>query len=216
METFPVLNGSVVDSSDVKQWNHLRDLDIPADADVQLLIGQDHPQALKPLEVRCGGDQEPYAVRTILGWTVNGPVGNTVNSSSTMTNLSAFVQASDDVHLESQVERFWKLDMCDSPSDSKEMSIEDKEVLQRWDKSVCMQDGHYMLPIPFCRESPELPDNKHMAEQRLVSLGRHLRNDPELLIRYTAGIDDLLEKGYAERVQDESLQPGVIWYLQCS
>ena len=213
METFPVLNGSVVDSSDVKQWDHLRDLDIPADADVQLLIGQDHPQALKPLEVRCGGDQEPYAVRTILGWTVNGPVGNTVNSSSTMTTLSAFVQASDDMHLESQVERFWKLDMCDSPSDGKEMSIEDKEVLQRWDKSVCMQDGHYVLPIPFCRKSPELSDNKHMAEQRLVSLGRRLRHDPELLIRYTAGMDDLLEKGYAEHVQDESLQPGVIWYL---
>ena len=53
------------------------------------------------------------------------------------TTLTAFVQASDDVHLESQVERFCKLDMCHSPSDGKEMSIEDKEVLQRWDTSVC-------------------------------------------------------------------------------
>ena len=52
-----------------------------------------------------------------------------------------------------------------------------------------------MLPITFGRESPELPDNKHMIEQKLVSLGRRLRNDPELLIRNAAGIDDLLEKG---------------------
>jgi hypothetical protein len=213
VENFPVLNGSVAVSSDIRQWEHLRDIEVPEDVDVQLLIGQDHPQALKPLEVRCGKDHEPYAVRTVLGWTVNGPVCNTVTSLSTMTTFNAFVQASADVHLESQVERFWKIDSCDDQGDIKEMSIEDKEVIHRWDKSVCMNEGHYVLPIPFRQDSPELPDNKCMAEQRLASLGRRLRNYPNLLIRYAAGMEDLVEKGYAERVHETTITSGVTWYI---
>jgi hypothetical protein len=45
-----------------------------SDIKVNLLIDQDVPQALVPLEVRKGGKREPYAVRTALGWTTNGPL----------------------------------------------------------------------------------------------------------------------------------------------
>jgi hypothetical protein len=40
--------------------------------DVDILIGQDHAEALVPLDVRKGNAGEPFAVKSILGWTLNG------------------------------------------------------------------------------------------------------------------------------------------------
>lgn len=48
-----VLNQAVASSSEVKAWGHLRGIDVPKQTDkgVELLIGQDAPQVLMPLEV---------------------------------------------------------------------------------------------------------------------------------------------------------------------
>ena len=43
---------------------------------VMLLIGQDYPDVLIPLATMPGRMGEPYAVKTHLGWTVNGPVAS--------------------------------------------------------------------------------------------------------------------------------------------
>ena len=41
--------------------------------EIGILIGQDAPAALIPLEVRRAASG-PYAVRTVLGWSLHGPV----------------------------------------------------------------------------------------------------------------------------------------------
>ena len=76
----PVSADCVVNEEDVGRWEHLQGLDIPQlreGAKVEMLIGQDCPDILMPLEVRASGEntaQTPYAVRTVFGWTVNGPL----------------------------------------------------------------------------------------------------------------------------------------------
>ena len=57
------------------QWPHLRDVanKLPPyykDAEIGLLIGLNCPGAMKPKKVVCGGDADPWAVQTNLGWTV--------------------------------------------------------------------------------------------------------------------------------------------------
>ena len=47
---------------------------IPNEVKVELLIGMDNAHLLRPLEVKSGQNNEPYAVRTVLGWSLNGPV----------------------------------------------------------------------------------------------------------------------------------------------
>ena len=61
---------------EVNQWPCLRDLSISQAraSDDKLLISQDCPQALVPLSMALGTEGEPFAVRTCLGWTVNGPI----------------------------------------------------------------------------------------------------------------------------------------------
>ena len=42
------------------------------DQSVDLLIGQDNSQALIPINVARGNPRDPYAVRTLFGWSLHG------------------------------------------------------------------------------------------------------------------------------------------------
>ncbi|XP_077970475.1 uncharacterized protein LOC144425079 [Styela clava] len=59
---------------DFETFHHLRGLSLPdiRENEVMLLIGADHPFAHFQLERRVGGDNEPIAIRTPLGWTLLG------------------------------------------------------------------------------------------------------------------------------------------------
>ena len=65
----------------VQGWPHLHQISkhIPAYMDsveVGLLIGLNCPGAARPRDVICGNENDPYAVRSLLGWYVNGPVSH--------------------------------------------------------------------------------------------------------------------------------------------
>ncbi len=103
---FPDLVESMAIAADVLPWKHLQDIEVPEGSGpkVDLLMGQDVPHALIPLETRLGGSQEPYAVRTQLGWIVSGPM----NVSGTEGAVSNLVNAipGPDISLKAQVEQF--------------------------------------------------------------------------------------------------------------
>jgi len=129
---------------DIEKRPHLRDIDFynaPLQ-EAELLIGQDYAEALQPLEVRRDEDnlRAPYAVRTALGWTVQGAF-DASNSQAAVVN---FVQE----ELRQSVEKFWRLDSLDD--DTKGMSIEDNGALAMMEVTVRMtDDGHYELAVPF-------------------------------------------------------------------
>ena len=83
-------------SEDLNGWEHLRDVEIPkVDAGkVTLLIGQDVPKALMPIDLRTGKPGDPYATKTALGWTLHGPLGGRTSSSGTA--IANFVQVNRD------------------------------------------------------------------------------------------------------------------------
>ena len=199
---------------DLKGWQHLNGIDIPivTQQEVGLLIGQDNPEALIPLEVRKG-QHGPYAVRTKLGWSVSGPVSK---STEDLHNATAnFI--SSDIALDDQLQKFWEIEGSEMLQIKKGMSINDKRVLDLWDRNVVFQDGHFQLPIPFKEGIPRLPDNRWTAAQRLNSLGKRLKKDDTLHAKYQQGIEDLLMKNYAEEVKEEtketSPEDAPVWYL---
>ena len=73
-------SSNLVTEAEVRKWPHLKDLPLHHAEidDVALLIGQDCREALMPLTTIPGGKGEPYAVRTRLGWSVSGPVSNSM------------------------------------------------------------------------------------------------------------------------------------------
>lgn len=68
-------------------WDHLRPIanEIPEyrdDIDIGLLIGNNCVQAIKPRDVFPGKPQDPYAIRTALGWGLIGVVSHVDQSQS--------------------------------------------------------------------------------------------------------------------------------------
>ena len=74
---------------------------------INLLIGPDIPVALAALEIRCRGNNEPHAVRTIFGWSLNGPISAVIEEQASSNYIHADCRNVDE-RLEVQVERFWK------------------------------------------------------------------------------------------------------------
>ena len=214
LPNLPTLENCIASPSDIRKWPHLKDLRLPRvdESGVSILIGQDVPEALWPLELRKGKEGQPYATRTRLGWSLNGPL-----ESDSLAGESAFCNlARADERLDVQVEQFWKLETSEALASSlPQFSVDDKRAVDVWERSVKVVDGHYQMDIPFKSEHSNLPDNRSVAGKRLQSLAKRFLRDPELYTKYKGGIQELLDKGYAERVPEQEIgaTPGRTWYL---
>jgi len=132
-----------------------------------LLIGQDTPYALTPLEVVPGvvGTHSPYATRTILGWALNGPLNRLNGSHTAQVN---FTQSCTPVEM--QLEKLWSLESVPDVAGDKQSSTKDRKTLEMWEQIIHLSDGHYELPIPFRQHPPVLANNREMILRRLQSL----------------------------------------------
>ena len=94
------LNITTARAKDLSKWPHLKDLEIPDvdDEQVTMLIGGNVPEAHGQVheEFRRGGSGEPYAVRTVLGWAVLGPVDAANTMCSKLKNVN-FVKYGDEL-----------------------------------------------------------------------------------------------------------------------
>ncbi|KAL1269131.1 hypothetical protein QQF64_031420 [Cirrhinus molitorella] len=71
----PVKRENIPQQKDVKKWKYLEEVCLPQiDAGIGLLIGTNVPKILEPWKVINSRGDGPYAVKTILGWIVNGPL----------------------------------------------------------------------------------------------------------------------------------------------
>ncbi|KAJ0002709.1 hypothetical protein NQD34_007858 [Periophthalmus magnuspinnatus] len=70
--SIPVHRANIPTNQDLTKWPYLRHLSLPQiEAGIELLIGTNVPRAMEPMDVIHSEKNGPYAVRTVLGWTVN-------------------------------------------------------------------------------------------------------------------------------------------------
>ena len=125
VDSLPVSLNAPVSSKDLQRWRHLRDLHLPpaARGDVLLLIGADVSEAFWTLEERRGKWEEPYALRTVLGWSLLGPA--------------------------QQNEPFYSSRLCHGLTSHKASRVfEDRYALHLMNTSTRFVDGHYQLRLP--------------------------------------------------------------------
>lgn len=89
-KTMPVPKGNITHQAEINKWPYLRKIHLAElESEIGLLIGSNIPTVLEPLDVIRSIDDGPYAVKTMLGWTVNGPLGvKNVNTHSTINRKS--------------------------------------------------------------------------------------------------------------------------------
>ena len=95
-----------------------------------------------------------------------------------------------------------------------EPSQQDKRVIDLWEKEVRIENSHYVLPIPWKDEHPDFPYNFYMAHNQLKSLYKRLDRDG-IREKYDEGIQNMLDRGYAEHVPEDelNLRDGSVLYL---
>ena len=210
--TLPISPDDIPRQEDLDRWPHLKELKIPnINAPVGLLIGNGNPNVLEPKKIISSKDGGPYAVETMLGWTINGPLSR---EHHTMRHTANYIQA--DTALSHQFREFCNNEFNESIADSStKMSFNDKEAVRIMDETIQLNDGHYEMALPLKNGNIQLPDNKPMAEHRLNLLRKRLSKDPDLHMKYVAFMNDLFKKGYAEKVPDDvyNRSDGMVWYL---
>jgi hypothetical protein len=152
-------------------YSHLSDLPVADPSNVSILIGQDCSECLVPQDVRVGRPGEPYAVRTLLGWCICGPISP--ECSRNIVGVNMLVTAGE----EKDIQALWEIDQEGSSVEEKEMSLDDKQVLQLWENHVKVVDGKFQFPIPWKDGHPNLPNNFPMALKRIQSLINRLKRD---------------------------------------
>ncbi len=133
---------------------------------MELLIGSNTPKAIEPGEnINSQGDG-PYAVKTLLGWVVNGPLQGKATANRYSCDDVVFVNIISVSNLEEMLKQQYNHDVNErSGEDNAEMSVEDKRFIKIAEQSIKLKDGHYTLDLPFRRDDTVLPNNDQVAEQ---------------------------------------------------
>ena len=181
-QTIPVTKTNIVTSEDIKRWTYLDDIHLThIDADVELLIGVNAPKAMEPWQVINSQDDGPYAVRTHLGWVVNGPL-NGYAADQDAGHQKVFANRISVASLEEVLTQQYNHDFSERQYEGEsELSVEDRKFIDIVSKSVSLQDGHYYLPLPFRKKEVAMPNNRHMAEQRALYLQKRFKRDEKFL-----------------------------------
>ena len=92
-KTIPVCRDQIPNPETARQRPHLESLTSElmtpeSNVEVGLLIGANCPRAIKPREVIPGNDDDPYAIRTSLGWGIIGRVSSNSSGEETPVGVS--------------------------------------------------------------------------------------------------------------------------------
>ena len=197
----PVSKEEIPCQEDVEKWPHLQGhVRLPKiDVQVELLIGVDVPEALEPKEIVNSVNGGPYATRGELGWTVNGPVGRSRPCSS---SSSFFIKSAAHPMCSACT------DFVDVYDDSKPApSREDIRFMDIMETSITQnEDLHYETALPVREPEKTFPNNRDLAERRLSHLKSKFQKQDGFKKDYVSFIEDIIAKGYAEKVPSESAQ----------
>ena len=101
MDNIPDLRPLKISYFYLSSWKHLKGLHFPrmTDSRISLLIGANIPKAHCVLNQRRAGSNEPYAIKSPLGWVIRGPMGSTTKiteeSKDTLSNNITVASAAD-------------------------------------------------------------------------------------------------------------------------
>ncbi|XP_066553505.1 uncharacterized protein LOC136721589 [Amia ocellicauda] len=240
-EFIPANRDHIPTPETAKAWPHLEhvadEIAPQQSCDVGLLIGYNCPQALVPRQVVPGKENQPFAQRTDLGWSVVGygnpcldygdeiGISHQVIVRQVMPGLQSSSNLTSEVHYvcrtqvkevvsPADVIKVLESDFVERSLEDSHISQEDLRFLSKMERGIRLKDnGHYEMPLPFKNERPNLPDNMVCAIHRLRCLERKLKRNKQYYKDYKTFMDEIITRGDAERVPEEDLNKAPAWYI---
>lgn len=164
------------------------------------MIGTNAPKLLEPWGVINSQGNGPYAVRTVLGWVVNGLLaGSNGPESAPLTVNRISVSKLEVMHVNQYNQDF------SEQHTRQEMSLEDLKFLDIMETTTRMQDEKYCVNLPFKKMDVCLPNNLAVAKQRIQGLKRRFKFDQSFHQEYAKYMNKIIACNYAERVPEDQL-----------
>ncbi|XP_072035816.1 uncharacterized protein [Amphiura filiformis] len=182
-DSIPVKVEDMVSKEDLTPWPYLQEITVPElrkGQRVDLLIGNNVPRALEPLEVIQSQHDGPYACRSALGWEIHGLTKS--RATSTTTSMASVHRISvKDLHNE----------LADPYNhDINERTIEDRPQNSIGDnmvvKSIHLKDGDCQMKLPLSNQEVTFLNNK--SESKISHLKRKCQRKPQVGEEYNRAI----------------------------
>ncbi|KAM9744816.1 uncharacterized protein ACNS7B_009326 isoform 1-T1 [Menidia menidia] len=196
-----------------KTYRHLRDLPLHSFTLVQplLLIGSDYPDLLVPIEpVHVGPPGGPMALKTLLGWTLQGPA-KAVRHRSSMSTCMFISTPAPSAELIQNVSKLWQMDVLPyrneklvtrSKHDASAINLLEKKTIR-----VAI-DGvqRYATPLLWKADSPQLNAPLEAVLGHLRGTEKRLSQDLSKAESYSREVKKLVDAGYVNRLTPDKLQ----------
>lgn len=205
----------------VSKYKHLKGLPIQSFEKIHplLLIGADQPHLITPIEpVHLGPPGGPAAIKTRLGWTLQGPARLLLNPLHPQQILFTSV-SSKQTKLMRNVVKLWELDIL--PYRNEKLvtrSREDQTALELLNKGTVRVDinGVQRYATPLLRKAKmaclNAPQEAVMPHLRRTE--QHLLKDPRRAATYSVEIKKLVEEGYVAKLDpDKAPQSHERWFI---
>lgn len=179
-----------------------------------------------------GANDDPYAVRTMLGWGVIGVINQSIIDSQENSHCScncivsreiedSFVKTVSHVvakisvkelFIPAQVNKMFEPDFSEVSKEKKTLSFLDRRFLNTLESNVQhLSNDHYEIPLLPKEEALKPPNIRNLALRRL----HRLKSDSKYHSPYETFMKDMIDKGQAEKVPDNELHldNGRVWYI---
>ena len=109
--------------------------------------------------------------------------------------------------------------MCFDAADSiknarPELSVEQKKFMNLVTNSINhLENNHYEIALPFRDSDVLMPNNREQAEKRARCLQQKFTKNQGFYKDYQAFVNEMLEKGFAEKIHSSLDRNGKVWYL---
>ena len=168
-------------------------------------------------EVR-GGDGEPSARLCPLGWTAIGTIDVYERHGACNTGFLHTYRMqrldSNDRELNNLLKQFWSLEAIGiTPQVDRQLTPDERLAVNKVNETLIFNGERYEVAVPWKNDKPHLSSNRQMAERRLRSVEKKLKQDESLAQAYQSVIDDYKSKGYIRKVPQEEPKPSSEWFL---
>ncbi len=203
-----------------QKYRHLAGLPLQSLDSVRpmLLIGSDCTHLIRPVQpVRLGPPGGPAAVRTCLGWTLQGPAQDIKRSLNAPQYL--FTSTSFSIDLLSHAEKLWQMDVL--PYRSEKVAVrsrQDQEAMHLLQEQTVRVnvDGTERCATPLLRvkDMPQLQASPEAVLPQLRGIERRLLKAPEQAADYQSEIHKIEEAGYVVKVEPDQVEKTEeAWYI---
>jgi len=185
------------------RWTHLADLPLkPTGGRVDILLGLNHGHLMSVMDARNGGEDEPFASLTRLGWVVRGVIGvdhqmEKLRINSTICSVPAEQEGQE---LAAALHRLFESESFGTEHRNSHVVADHHAASSMLDAGTKKLSVGYETCILWRPGHPNLKNNLALAESRNRSLEHKFRRDPDYERRYRKAMQVNFDEGYDLKV----------------